>query len=84
MSSVTYYFLKQKTGICGVQTLGDQKEFRIAVTGTVLATDATSQVMKKLKLIGYPFKIEKKTCFIEVSWLSCLFYVFTFAVYSAV
>lgn len=39
--------------------------FRICATGDLLEHNQSFQVMKKLKLIGEPFKIEKKTAFIK-------------------
>lgn len=40
-------------------------DFRIAMTGTVLELDASSSVVKKLKLVGTPVKIFKNTAFIH-------------------
>lgn len=39
--------------------------FRVALTGTALELDAKFEVVKKLKLVGYPDKIFKKTAFIK-------------------
>jgi len=39
--------------------------FRVCATGDLLEFNQSFQVMKKLKLIGEPFKIEKKTAFIK-------------------
>lgn len=41
------------------------KCFRVAGTGSVLNLDKSFQVMKKLKLIGEPYKIFGKTAFIR-------------------
>ncbi|XP_059476244.1 ribosome biogenesis protein BMS1 homolog [Neocloeon triangulifer] len=49
-----------------------QTGFRIAATGTVLELDKTAQVMKKLKLVGTPLKIYKKTAFIKGMFSSSL------------
>ena len=49
-----------------------QSGFRIAATGTILDLDKSSQVMKKLKLVGTPFQIYKKTAFIEGMFSSTL------------
>ncbi|KAM4624326.1 ribosome biogenesis protein BMS1 homolog isoform 1-T2 [Polymixia lowei] len=56
----------QGTGFLAVQTLtGTKANFRIAATGVVLELDKSVTVVKKLKLIGYPYKIYKNTCFIK-------------------
>ncbi|XP_066522644.1 ribosome biogenesis protein BMS1 homolog [Hoplias malabaricus] len=56
----------QGTGFLAVQTVaGNQANFRIAATGVVLDLDKSVTVVKKLKLIGYPYKIFKNTCFIQ-------------------
>lgn len=61
----------QNTGFLAVQTVSsDIKEmkrlgFRIAATGAVNEVDKTSQIMKKLKLVGTPYKIFKKSAFIS-------------------
>ncbi|KAK3944852.1 ribosome biogenesis protein bms1 [Diplogelasinospora grovesii] len=39
--------------------------FRIAATGTVLSVDESTEIMKKLKLTGTPYKIFKNTAFIK-------------------
>lgn len=58
----------------------------MALTGTALELDAKFEVVKKLKLVGYPDKIFKKTAFIkgmfnsdlEVCLVCVLLFVFTF------
>lgn len=61
----------QNTGFLAIQTISsDIKEikrigFRIAATGAVNEIDKSSQIMKKLKLVGTPYKIFKKSAFIS-------------------
>lgn len=61
----------QNTGFLAVQTVSsDVKEmkrigFRIAATGSVNEVDKSSYIMKKLKLVGTPYKIFKKSAFIS-------------------
>jgi len=59
-------FTPQGVGFIAIQSIsGSTPDFRIAATGTILDSDCSSRVVKKLKLIGYPFKIEKNTCFVK-------------------
>ena len=46
---------------------GTPLDFRVAATGTVLESDCSSQAVKKLKLklVGHPYKIFRKTCFVK-------------------
>ncbi|XP_029142217.1 ribosome biogenesis protein BMS1 homolog [Protobothrops mucrosquamatus] len=56
---------------CGV-TFWGQADFRIAATGVVLDLDKSLRIVKKLKLIGFPFKIFKNTAFIKGMFNSVL------------
>ncbi|KAF5896537.1 ribosome biogenesis protein BMS1 [Clarias magur] len=56
----------QGTGFLAFQRVaGAQANFRIAATGVVLDLDKSVTIVKKLKLIGYPDKIFKNTCFVQ-------------------
>ena len=64
----TFYgpFIAPNTGFCCVQTLSNATpSFRIAATGVVLSVDSTTDIVKKLKLTGHPYKIFKNTAFIR-------------------
>ncbi|OAA56696.1 ribosome biogenesis protein [Niveomyces insectorum RCEF 264] len=50
----------------------DQPGLRVAATGTVLAVDETTEIVKKLKLTGTPYKIFKNTAFIRGMFHSAL------------
>ncbi|XP_057683048.1 ribosome biogenesis protein BMS1 homolog [Corythoichthys intestinalis] len=56
----------QGTGFLALQSVaGVKANFRIAATGVILDLDKSVTVVKKLKLVGYPYKIFKNTCFIK-------------------
>ena len=42
-------------------------EFRITGTGTVVQMDKTPEIVKKLKLVGYPMKV-RVFCVLERAW----------------
>eukprot|EP01126_Amoeba_proteus_P001557 TRINITY_DN10462_c0_g2_i3.p1 TRINITY_DN10462_c0_g2~~TRINITY_DN10462_c0_g2_i3.p1 ORF type:complete len:501 (-),score=129.83 TRINITY_DN10462_c0_g2_i3:46-1332(-) len=54
------------TGLVAFQYLDpNTKEFRISATGVVLELNQTFEIVKKLKLIGYPYEIKRKTAFVK-------------------
>jgi len=54
----------QGTGILGIAPQGFDG-FRIVLTGSILDMNKGSELVKKLKLIGYPSKVFKKSAFVE-------------------
>merc|ERR1719410_2144028 len=63
----------QGTGMMAVQSVADKQDnFKIVATGVVLELDRTTQIVKKLKLTGEPYKIFKKTAFIKGMFNSSL------------
>ena len=63
----------QSTGVLAIQDVATrQPGFRIAATGVVVELKQTTQIVKKLKLIGVPQKIYKKTAFIQDMFNSAL------------
>lgn len=66
-------FVTQNTGFLGLQSVDEEmKSFRVAATGVVLGMDKSTNVVKKLKLIGQPLEIFKKTAFIKGMFNSAL------------
>lgn len=68
----------QNTGFLMVQSVQQNAEeirrlgFRVAATGCVTEIDKTAQIMKKLKLVGTPLKIYKKSAFVKGMFSSAL------------
>ena len=50
----------------------DVSHFRLCVTGVVVELNTQFKVMKKLKLIGEPYKIMKNTAFVKGMFNSSL------------
>lgn len=62
------------TGFCAVQRVSETgtSAFRISATGVVLDIDHSVEIVKKLKLTGYPYKVYKNTAFIRDMFTSAL------------
>lgn len=61
------------TGFCAFRSLADnQSGFRISATGTILELDQNVEIVKKLKLVGYPAEIHRNTAFIRDMFTSSL------------
>ncbi|KAI9811895.1 MAG: Glycoside hydrolase 2 (Mannanase, beta-galactosidase) [Pycnora praestabilis] len=64
----TFYgpLIAPNTGFCCVQSFSNQNPgFRVAATGVVLNVDESTEIVKKLKLTGHPYKIFRNTAFIR-------------------
>lgn len=64
----TFYgpLIAPNTGFCCVQSFSNKiSGFRLAATGVVLNVDESTEIVKKLKLTGAPYKIFKNTAFIR-------------------
>ena len=71
----TFYgpLIAPNTGFCCVQSLSNKNAgFRVAATGVVLNVDESTEIVKKLKLTGHPYKIFKNTAFIKDMFSSAL------------
>lgn len=73
----TFYgpLVSPNTGFCAIQSVSSQEvtsNFRIAATGTITEVNETVEIVKKLKLVGYPYKIYKNTAFIKDMFNSSL------------
>ena len=71
----TFYgpLVAPNTGFCAVQSFSNVNPgFRIAATGTVLSVDSNTEIVKKLKLTGHPYKIFRNTAFIKDMFNSSL------------
>ena len=53
------------TTFLSISTVADQSHFRICATGVIVEVNSQFKVMKKLKLIGEPFKVHKNTAFVK-------------------
>ncbi|AQZ13152.1 BMS1 (YPL217C) [Zygosaccharomyces parabailii] len=63
------------TPFCGVQVVANNETgggFRIAATGVVEEIDANIEIVKKLKLVGFPSKVFKNTAFIKDMFSSAM------------
>ncbi|KAL8687533.1 MAG: hypothetical protein Q9218_006324 [Villophora microphyllina] len=71
----TFYgpLIAPNTGFCCLQSFSNQNPgFRIAATGVVLNVDESTEIVKKLKLTGHPYKIFRNTAFIKDMFTSAL------------
>ncbi|EJS41452.1 bms1p [Saccharomyces arboricola H-6] len=63
------------TPFCGVQIVANSDTgngFRISATGIVEEIDVNVEIVKKLKLVGFPYKVFKNTAFIKDMFSSAM------------
>lgn len=75
--NATFYgpLVSPNTTFCGTQIVADSDTtgaFRIAATGIVEEIDSSTEIVKKLKLVGYPYKVFRNTAFIKDMFASAL------------
>ncbi|KAJ6256945.1 Ribosome biogenesis protein bms1 [Drechslerella dactyloides] len=71
----TFYgpLIAPNTGFCCVNSISNSTPgFRISATGVVLNVDEGTEIVKKLKLTGFPYKVFKNTAFIKGMFSSAL------------
>ncbi|GAA93772.1 uncharacterized protein L969DRAFT_92309 [Mixia osmundae IAM 14324] len=61
------------TGVCAFNTIrNEQRAFRVSATGVVLEASGSTQITKKIKLTGIPYKIFKNTAFVKDMFTTAL------------